>query len=165
MSPKEKRPEVASWPVSGILSDPIRFQSRAEYPRDVLDTDLSDVEVFNPMFAELLRVWRDPTSGEIYVIDGHRRLELAQRTRTESVDVIFLDVKTDAEAFALGVILNIVQWRFREKDLVTWAAASRRAAVERSLHTGWLDPRSEAAKEMFEFYPDLERRYGVDSGA
>ena len=66
---------------------------------------------------------------------------------------------TDAEAFAKGVVLSIVKWIFGDEDRVTWACASRRAAVERALHTEWLDPRSEAASELYECYPDLGRRY------
>ena len=150
---------MVEFPVSGILSDPARFQSRAEYPRDVPETDLSDVRVFNHDFAGILSVWRDPDSEQVYVIDGHRRLELARRTKTERVLVQFLRADTDAEAFANGVGLNIARRVFNTEDKVTWACASRRTAVERALHTGWLDPNTEAAKDLFEFYPDLKRRY------
>lgn len=152
-------PRIAALQIAEIMSDPQRFQSRTEYPRDVLDDDLLDVEVFNPLFADLLSVWRDPQSEEVYVIDGHRRLELARRTKTKVANVQFIDVATDAEAFARGVVLNIAKWVFDNPDKVVWAAASRRAAVERALHAGWLDLRTQAAKQLFRFYPDLERRY------
>jgi hypothetical protein len=76
---------VGPFPVSDILSDPERFQSRAAYPRDARDTDFSDLTVFNDLFANVLSVWRDPRSREVYVVDGHRRLELARRTGTATV--------------------------------------------------------------------------------
>ena len=155
------RSEVCQLAVAQILSDPERFQSRAQYPRDVTDGDLSDVRTFNPVFAECLHAWRDHASEQVYVIDGHARLDLARRTGVETVLVKFIAAETDAEAFATGVLLNIAQWAL-EKDKVIWAAASRRAAVERAFHTGWLNPRTDAARKLFEFYPDLERRYRVD---
>ena len=96
------------------------------------------------------------------MIDGHARLELAERTKTTVVVVMFLDAETDAEAFAIGILLNIAKWIFGDQDKVTWATASRRAAVERALHTRWLEARTEVAKQLFEFYPDLERRYHAD---
>ncbi len=144
-----------------IQTDPDRFQARSEYPRDVRDWDLSDVSVFNQDFAGLISVWRDLEMRAIYVVDGHRRLELARRTNTPSVWVQFLRARTDSEAFAKGVVISIVEWIFDDADKLTWACASRRAAVERALHTGWLDPRSEAACELYKYYPDLGRRYNV----
>ena len=145
-----------------INADPERFQARSEYPRDVRDRDcdLSDVDGFNQLFAGVISVWLDPETQTVYVVDGHRRLELARRTNTPTVSVQFLR-GTDAEAFAKGVDISIAHWIFDDEDKVTWACASRRAAVERALHTGWLDPRSEAARELYKYYPDLGRRYGM----
>jgi hypothetical protein len=141
-----------------IQTDPDRFQSRSEYPRDVRDWDLSDVSVFIEDCAGLISVWRDPETRVIYVVDGHRRMELARRTNTPGVWVQFLSARTDAEAFAKGTVIGIAEWIFGDADSLTWACASRRAAVERALHTGWLDPGSEAACELYEYYPDLGRR-------
>jgi hypothetical protein len=77
---------------------------------------------------------------------------------------MFLTETTDAEAFAKGVVISVCQWIFDDEDKVTWACASRRAAVERALHSEWLDPSSEAARELCKYYPDLGRRYNVRSG-
>jgi hypothetical protein len=157
----EQEDQLRALPTDCIQTDPDRFQARSEYPRDVRDSDLSDVSAFNQDFAGLISVWRDPETRAIYVVDGHRRLELARRTKTLSVWVQFLGARTDAEAFAKGVVISIAQWVFDDADKVTWACASRRAAVERALHSGWLDPRSEAACELCKYYPDLGRRYNV----
>ena len=164
MDPTEQEHRPIELATDCIQTDPDRFQARSEYPRDVRDYDLSDVSGFNPEFAGLIIVWRDPETQVIYVVDGHRRLELARRTNTPTVRVMFLTVTTDAEAFARGVMISVCQWIFDDEDKVTWACASRRAAVERALHTEWLDPSSEAARELCKYYPDLGRRYNVRSG-
>jgi ParB-like chromosome segregation protein Spo0J len=95
----------------------------------------------------------------LYVIDGHRRLQLAQRVGASKVYVQYLDEPSDADAFAKGVLLNLAQWAFERGDKLLWATASRRAAVERALHSRWLDPDGKAAAELYEYYPDLGRRY------
>jgi hypothetical protein len=150
---------VQKLPISCIQTDPGRLQSRSEYPRDVRDYDLSDVSRFDEYSAGLISVWRDPETREIYVVDGHRRLELARRTNTASVWVQFLHAETDAEAFAQGVTISIAEWISEGADKLTWACASRRMAVERALHTQWLNPSSDAARELYKYYPDLGRRY------
>ena len=159
MDRTEQEGELQELATDCIQADPGRFQARSEYPRDVRDRDLSDVTRFNRDFAGVISVWRDPETQAIYVVDGHRRLELARRTKTPTILAQFLGARTDAEAFAKGVDISIAQWIFDDVDKVTWACASRRAAVERALHTGWLDPGSEAARELYKYYPDLGRRY------
>jgi hypothetical protein len=157
----EQERRLQELATDSIQTDPDRFQARSEYPRDVRDCDLSDVSVFNQDFAGVISLWRDPETQTVYVVDGHRRLDLARRTNTPTVLVQFLRARTDAEAFAKGVVINIAQWVFDDEDKVTWACASRRAAVERALHTRWLDPGSAAACELYQYYPDLGRRYNT----
>ena len=41
------KPQILHLPPATVSEDPARFQSRAEYPRDARDSDLTDVEVFN----------------------------------------------------------------------------------------------------------------------
>jgi hypothetical protein len=48
---------------------------------------------------------------------------------------------------------------FERGDKLLWAIASRRAAVERALHTGWLNPDGDSARRLYAHYPDLGRRY------
>jgi hypothetical protein len=73
--------------------------------------------------------------------------------------VQFLDAPTDADAFAKGVELSLAQWAFERGDKLRWAIESRRAAVDRALHTRWLDPDGESANRLYKLYPDLGRRY------
>jgi hypothetical protein len=146
-------------PPSQIAEDPARFQSKAAYPRDWMDEDLDHVERYNLDFAGVISVWRDPDDEKLYVIDGHRRLRLAKRLQFPLVHVQFLQAPTDADAFARGVELSLGQWAFQRGDKLRWAIESRRAAVDRPLHTRWLHPDGESANRLYEFYPDLGRRY------
>jgi hypothetical protein len=146
-------------PPSELFEDPDRFQSRAAYPRDWMDQDLVEVELYNSDLAGVISVWRDPDDEKLYVIDGHRRLRLAKRVQSPTVLVQFLAASTDADAFAKGVELSLAQWAFERGDKLRWAIESRRAAVERALHTRWLDPDGDSANRLYKLYPDLGRRY------
>ena len=86
-----------------ILEDPVRFQSRAEYPRDFRESDLNDVSGFNRDFAGLISVWEDTGDKKTYVIDGHRRLRLAQRVKAPFVDVQVLEVAREADGLRMRV--------------------------------------------------------------
>ena len=153
------RQQLKQIPPNDISEDPDRFQSRAAYPRDWMDQDLDDVELYNSDFAGVILVWRGPDDAKFYVIDGHRRLRLAKRVQFPAILVQFLDASTDADAFAKGVELSLAQWAFERGDKLRWAIESRRAAVDRALHTRWLDPDGESANRLYKFYPDLGRRY------
>jgi hypothetical protein len=146
-------------PPSQIAEDPARFQSRAAYPRDWMDEDLDDVEFYDLDFAGVISVWRYPADEKLYVIDGHRRLRVAKRLQAPLVHVQFLEASSDADAFAKGVVINLGKWAFERGDKLVWAIASRRAAVERALHIRWLDVDGEVAARLYEYYPDLGRRY------
>jgi hypothetical protein len=154
-----QRHRVDELPPSQISEDPDRFQSRAAYPRDWMDGDLDDVEVYNVLYAGVISIWRDPDDEKLYVIDGHRRLRLAKRLKAPLIHVQILEASTDADAFARGVELSLGQWAFERGDKLRWAIESRRAAVDRALHKRWLDPDGESANRLYKFYPDLGRRY------
>jgi hypothetical protein len=124
-----------------------------------MDQDLDGVEFYNVNCAGVISVWRDPEDEKLYVIDGHRRLRLAKRLQVPLVHVQVLEASSDSDAFAIGVELSLGQWAFQRGDKLRWAIESRRAAVDRALHTRWLDPDGESANRLYEFYPDLGRRY------
>jgi len=111
-----EQPRYAELTPDMVSEDLARFQSRAEYPRDWMDGDLSDVNVFNDLFAGLISVWEDPDDKKVYVIDGHRRLRLAKRVQATFVRVQFLKAERDADAFVMGVELNLAQWAFEHSN-------------------------------------------------
>jgi len=84
---------------------------------------------------------------------------LAKRLEVPLVLVQFLEAENAADAFSKGVVLNIALWAFERGDKRLWAIASRRAAVECALHTRYVDPDRAPAIRLYEYYPDLGRRY------
>jgi hypothetical protein len=154
-----KQHRVENLSPSRVSEDPDRFQSRAAHPRDWVDGDLDNVSFYNLDFHGVILVWSDPDDEKLYVIDGHRRLRLAKRLQVPLVLVQSPEAHTAADAFAMGVFLNLSQWVFERGDGLLWSVECRRAAVERALHTGWLNPDGASAIRLYEFYPDLGRRY------
>jgi hypothetical protein len=151
---------VQQLAVDCIKADPNRFQSRSALLSDAFDSDLSDVTVFNADFAGLISVWRDPLDGSIYLVDGHRRLDLARRTRTSRVLVQYLFSRTAGEAFGKGILINIAQWVLDSGAKVEMACACRRQALAKAFGERRIDPASEVAEELFEYFPDLKAKYG-----
>jgi len=150
---------VQQLAVGCIHTDPDHFQSRSALLQDGSDDDLSAVTVFNADFAGLISVWRDPSDGRIYLVDGHRRLDLARRTGTLRVVVQFLSCSTAAEAFGKGILINIAKWVFESGVKVERACACRHQALEKAFAERRLDPASKVAEELFEYFPDLKAKY------
>jgi len=150
---------VQQLAVDCIRIDPDRFQSRGALLQDAFDSHLSDVKVFNADFAGLISVWQDPSDGSIYLVDGHRRLDLARRTGTSRVLVQYLSCNTAGEAFGKGILINIARWLFDSGAKVELACACRRQALEKAFEERRLDPASEVAEQLFEYFPDLKAKY------
>lgn len=151
---------VQQLSVDRICTDPDRFQSRSDLLQDAIDSDLSDVTVFNDDCAGVISVWSDPSDCRIYLVDGHRRLELARRTRMLQVRVQYLASSTAGEAFGKGILINIAQWIFDSGAKVEMACACRRQALANAFAERRIDPASEVAEELFEYFPDLKAKYG-----
>ena len=107
-------------PTSDIQLDPVRFQFKQEGiggPKGVSD-QFKDVRTWDPNIAGTTHVWLDPADGKTYAVNGHHRVELAQRLNTVAdqsnkppqapdMQVRYLDAKTAAEARAQGATINI----------------------------------------------------------
>lgn len=57
--------------------------------------------------TEPLSVWRDPADGKVYVVNGHQRMGLAERTGQPDVPVKFIEAKDAAEARLEGAKENL----------------------------------------------------------
>lgn len=99
----------ASWTrVSDIKADPKRFQFKHKAIGKGGTTDkLRDVETFDPLQSGSIAVWRDPKDGNLYVVNGHHRLELAQRTDSPYISTVEIPAKTAEEARTKGALINI----------------------------------------------------------
>lgn len=108
--------EVAKVKVSDLTVRPDVFQVKSEgkYNKKGVSGSLKEASSFDPNLADLLTVWRDTTGeigdvGKVYIVDGHNRLDLAQRSGVGEVDVRFVDVATVEEAQTISALKNIAQ--------------------------------------------------------
>tara|TARA_B100001778_G_scaffold213460_2_gene176769 strand:+ start:3475 stop:12060 length:8586 start_codon:yes stop_codon:yes gene_type:complete len=108
--------EISKLKLSDIIVRPDVFQPKAEgkINKKGISGSLKDVSVFDPTLADLLSVWRDTTGelgevGKVYVVDGHNRLDLAQRSGIGEVDVRFIQAGTVKEAQQIAVLRNLAQ--------------------------------------------------------
>lgn len=95
-----------------IEADPARFQ----FKRDTggasgTGDELKGVQKFDPELGGVLSVWRDPADGKTYVVNGHHRLELAQRAGAPDVTVRYLDAESAGAARTKGALINIAEGR------------------------------------------------------
>lgn len=92
---------------SQLKRDPHKFQYKLNVNQDGVTSQFKDVK-FNPALAGRLSVWQDPQSGETYVVNGHHRHELAERSGyDDDLTVFHLEAKNEKEARALGALANI----------------------------------------------------------
>ena len=87
--------------------DPSRFQYKMNTNAEGVTNQFSDVK-YNPMLGGKLAVWQDPENGKSYVVNGHHRHELAQRSGYNGqVTVHHIKAKDHEEARAYGALINI----------------------------------------------------------
>jgi hypothetical protein len=104
--------EVMYMPTSQIVADPARFQFKVHgIGEKGAGEELREVKVWNPDLAGVLSVWRDPADGKVYVVNGHHRLELAQRLNVAEVPVRFIKAANGTEARGRGALINIAEGR------------------------------------------------------
>lgn len=97
--------------------DPDRFQYKlaAQGQHGVTDA-LSGVKKYDPELGGVLQVWKDPANGKVFVVNGHHRLDLANKLGAERVAVRFIHATSAEEARATGAITNIAEGRGSSLD-------------------------------------------------
>ena len=114
---------------SDLSVDPARFQYKISGidPKTGVTKELSAVKKFNPLLAGQLLVWHDPEDGKTYVVNGHHRAELAQRSPHWDEDetgwgwhgelnVQYIPAMNAKEARAMGALANIAEGRGTATD-------------------------------------------------
>src|SRR5262249_41271802 len=103
---------VVSVPIEQLHVDPSRFQFKtAVDPQTGAGRELQDVP-FNRQLAGVVSVWRDPSDGKTYVVNGHHRFDLAQRDgNVKDLDVRFIKAPDAESARAIGALTNIAEGR------------------------------------------------------
>jgi hypothetical protein len=107
---------VADVPIGDIHVDAPRFQFKQGMGQGGAGDELRGVTKFDPEKSGILSVWQDPKDGKTYVVNGHHRVELAQRTGAKSLTVRYLDAKTATEARTKGALINIAEGRGESTD-------------------------------------------------
>jgi len=94
-----------------IRQDPVRFQYKDIGSRTKTGTtgSLAEVATYNPDLAGVISVWKDPVDGEIYVVNGHNRLNAAIKNQYPTMNVRFLEAPDAATARVKGAMQNIAE--------------------------------------------------------
>jgi hypothetical protein len=111
--PDGRKVGVTAMAPHELAADPARFQYKVQgISEEGVAQELKEVREFRPEFAGQILVWHDPADGQTYVVNGHHRYELAQRTGYDQpLPVYLVDAQNEAEARALGALANIAEGR------------------------------------------------------
>jgi hypothetical protein len=105
--------QVATIETSLVATAPKTFQYKAEGQTATgRSGSLAEESVYDPRYGGVISVWRDTegelgTPGQIYVVNGHNRLELANRSGFPVINVQYIDAPTAAQARMTGALQNI----------------------------------------------------------
>jgi hypothetical protein len=104
--------DVVNMGVNHIAFDPERFQYKLSTTGEHgVTSQLHQVKQWNPESAGVISVWKDPADGKTYVVNGHHRLDLANRLGVDKVTARFIDAPDAATARMKGAITNIAEGR------------------------------------------------------
>jgi hypothetical protein len=103
--------KVYNVPTAELHVDPARFQYKLNVDRSGVTDELKGVRTFNPDFAGVISVWKDPANGKTYVVNGHHRHELASRLGARNLAVRYVKAGSAKEARAVGALINIAEGR------------------------------------------------------
>lgn len=113
----ERTSGVQTLKTSDIKADPTRFQYKMNTHGPVGVTDqFKGTDTWNKELAGVIQVWKDPSNGQTYVVNGHHRFELAQRLGVGKLNVQYIKAKTDVEARMKGALTNIAEGRGTSVD-------------------------------------------------
>jgi hypothetical protein len=103
--------QVRESRVADIATDPQRFQFKAEgrLSKTGVSGSLKEAAEYDPLFGKIISVWRDPANGQLYVVNGHNRLDLARRSGRESILTWEIEAPTAEQARAIGAMENMAE--------------------------------------------------------
>lgn len=109
---------IASIDPKKIKVDPKRFQYKLSGTNNKSGSvgSLSGVKKWDANLAGIIQVWADPKDKNVYVVNGHNRLQLEQKLGVEKRPARFLAAKSPKEARAIGAMTNIAEGRGNARD-------------------------------------------------
>lgn len=103
--------QVQETPVADIATDPQRFQFKeaGRLTKTGVSGSLKEAAEYDPLFGKIISVWRDPADGRLYVVNGHNRLALAQRSGRQNILTWEIEAPTAEQARAIGAMENMAE--------------------------------------------------------
>ena len=106
--------QTGAMATADIAVAPKVFQYKAEgqFSATGQSGSLAQEDVYDPVYANVVAVWRDKLGelgpvGQVYIINGHNRYDLALRSGAQFMNVQFIDTPTAAEARVVAALQNI----------------------------------------------------------
>lgn len=96
---------------SEISADPVRFQFKQNSGQNGVGEESRAVTKWDPEKAGVVSVWKDPADGKTYVVNGHNRLDMANRLDAPYIDARYLDAGDAQTARTKGALINIAEGR------------------------------------------------------
>ncbi len=122
---------VYTVPTKSLKVDPALFQYKVSgIGAGGVSNKLSKVKKWDPNLGGVSLVWRDPKSGTDYVVNGHHRHELAERTGQDKVNVRYIDAKDAQDARAQGALANIAEGNGKAIDAAKYMRDSGRTVED-----------------------------------
>lgn len=109
---------IAEVDPSSIAVDPKRFQYKiiGELTKTGNVGSLTGVKKWDENLAGIIQVWEDPADKQVYVVNGHNRLDLAKKLGAEDVTIRYLQANSAKEARGIGALTNIAEGRGTSLD-------------------------------------------------
>ncbi len=103
--------QVRETPVAEIATDPQRFQFKeaGRLTKTGASGSLKEAAEYDPLFGKIISTWRDPANGQLYVVNGHNRLALAQRSGRQNILTWEIEAPTAEQARAIGAMENMAE--------------------------------------------------------
>ena len=90
--------------------DPNRFQYKLAHAAETGSVgSLEGVKAWNHDLAGVMQVWKDPSNGKTYVVNGHNRLDKAKKLGVGEVNVRFINATDASHARQIGALTNIAE--------------------------------------------------------
>lgn len=130
--------QVQQIPVESVKIDPKRFQFKGNVNEEGVVTENALQGDWDPMAGGVFTLWRD-NAGQLYVVNGHHRFDLARRRGVQTIPAFVLneaDGITESKARAIGAEVNIKEGQGTEHDYAQFfheTEISEDAARERGL--------------------------------
>jgi len=109
---------IGEIPAKDVHFDPARFQYKLATTDSHTGSvgSLAGVKKWDKELAGVVGVWKDPANGKTFVVNGHNRLDLANKLGVDKVAVRYLDAPTAEMARAKGALANIAEGRGTSVD-------------------------------------------------